>query len=194
MGEHEIGNGGSTALRPAVFLDRDGVLNHPVVRDGQPYPPASSDDIQLYNDVVAGCAKLKKAGFTLVVVTNQPDVGRGSQTLAAAESINARLTRLIPTIDRIEMCTHAGSRYGVTCECRKPKTGMLRRAAEVLQLDLGKSFLIGDRWRDVDCARAAGCSAIFINRGYAESLRATPDFVVASFSEAVAIILDDCRL
>ncbi len=84
-----------------------------------------------------------------------------------------------------------GEKYGEACDCRKPRPGMVLRAAARFRIDLAKSYLIGDRWRDVDCAHAAGCRAVFIDRGYDEVLRDRPDFTVAEFSEAVATILAD---
>ncbi|MEN3369755.1 MAG: D-glycero-D-manno-heptose 1,7-bisphosphate phosphatase [Verrucomicrobiota bacterium] len=182
MGEHEIRN-------RAVFLDRDGVLNRPLVKDGFPSPPAQLSEFELYPDVADGCARLKEAGFLLIVVTNQPDVGRGTQTFEAIDAMHVRLRAALPGLDGIEICFHAGSAHGDPCDCRKPKPGMLLRAAATHQIDLKRSFLIGDRWRDVDCAYAAGCRAVFIDHGYREELRKLPEFTVSSFSEAVAAIL-----
>jgi len=184
MGEHEVN-------RRAVFLDRDGVLNRPVVRDGLPFPPASLGEFQLYPDVAEGCQQLKEAGFLLVVVTNQPDVGRGTQSRESVEAIHAKLRADIPALDGVEVCFHAGSSHGEPCDCRKPKPGMLLRAAATHGIDLKRSYLIGDRWRDVDCAHAAGCRAVFIDHGYREALRENPDFTVTTFREAVAIILQN---
>ena len=182
MGERDVG-------RPAVFLDRDGVLNRALVQEGIPIPPADIAQFEVEPEAVKGCARLKEAGFVLVVVTNQPDVGRGTQTRAVVEAMHEELRRAIPSLDAIEVCYHAGARHGEPCDCRKPKPGMLLRAALAHGLDLQQSFLIGDRWRDVDCARAAGCRAVFIDRKYREPLRAQPDFTVATFSEAIATIL-----
>jgi D-glycero-D-manno-heptose 1,7-bisphosphate phosphatase len=184
MGEHEV-------RRPAVFLDRDGVLNETLVRDGMPFPPASVDDFELTSDAPEACALLKAAGFVLVVVTNQPDVGRGTQSREAIEAIHAKLRAAIPALDAIEVCYHAGASHGEPCDCRKPKPGMLLRAAAKLQIDLRRSYMIGDRWRDVDCAHAAGCRAVFIDHGYRESLRERPDFTVPTFREAVATVLQN---
>ena len=184
MGEHQV-------RRRAVFLDRDGVLNRPVVRDALPFPPANVSGFELYPDVADGCRQLKGAGFLLIVVTNQPDVGRGTQTSESVEAVHAALRTAVPALDGIEVCFHAGSRHGDPCDCRKPKPGMLRRAAANHGIDLKRSFLIGDRWRDVDCAHAAGCRAVFIDRGYREPLREKPEFTVASFSEAVATVLQN---
>jgi D-glycero-D-manno-heptose 1,7-bisphosphate phosphatase len=183
MGEHKIG-------KRAVFLDRDGVLNRPVVRDGRPYPPMGPDEFELYPDAGEGCRQLKEAGFALVVVTNQPDVGRGTQSRESVEAMHAKLRAALPWLDAIEVCYHAGTKHGEPCECRKPKPGMLLRAAASGGIDLKRSFLIGDRWRDIDCARAAGCGAIFIDHGYEEALREDPDVIVATFGEAVRAILD----
>jgi D-glycero-D-manno-heptose 1,7-bisphosphate phosphatase len=182
MGEHEV-------TTRAVFLDRDGVLNRPVVRDRLPFPPANPDEFQLYPGVIEGCRQLKQAGFLLIVVTNQPDVGRGTQSRESVEAMHAALRSAIPELDAIEVCFHAGSRHGEACDCRKPKPGMIVRAAARYAIDLERSFLIGDRWRDVDCAQAAGCRAVFIDHGYREKLRAKPEFVVSTFPEAVATIL-----
>jgi D-glycero-D-manno-heptose 1,7-bisphosphate phosphatase len=183
MGEHKIN-------RRAVFLDRDGVLNRAVVRDGIPFPPANADELILYPDVVAGCARLKDAGFLLIVVTNQPDVGRGTQRREAVEAIHSKLCEVLPAIDHIEVCFHAGASHGDSCDCRKPKPGMLLRAAAAREIDLKGSFFVGDRWRDVDCAHAAGCRAVFIDRDYRELLREKPEFTVSTFGEAVRTILN----
>lgn len=181
----------ASGLRPAaVFLDRDGVLNRPVVREGRPYPPGTVGEFVLYPDAAPACARLAAAGFVLVVVTNQPDVGRGTQTLAAVGAMHARLRAELPQIARVEVCPHGGADHGQPCACRKPRPGMVQRAAAALGLDVARSWLVGDRWRDVDCGRAAGCRTVFIERGYAEALRGAPDFRVGSLAGAVAVILE----
>jgi D-glycero-D-manno-heptose 1,7-bisphosphate phosphatase len=184
MGKHEV-------ARPAVFLDRDGVINRVVVRNGLPYPPSHIEEFELYEDVSDGCARLKAASFLLVVITNQPDVGRGTQSHEAVEAMNMKMQSMLSLLDRIEVCYHAGECYGQPCDCRKPRPGLIFRAVAELNIDLKRSYVVGDRWRDVDCARAAGCRAIFIQRGYKEALRDAPDFTVANFNEAVSAILCD---
>jgi D-glycero-D-manno-heptose 1,7-bisphosphate phosphatase len=176
-----------------VFLDRDGVLNKSIVRGGKPYPPNSAEELEVYPDVPLGCLRLKQAGFLLVTVTNQPDVGRGKQTRVAVEAINRKISDIIRVLDRFEVCFHGGADYGEPCDCRKPAAGMLYRAAAALEIDLASSFMIGDRWQDVDCAHAAGCRAIFIDHGYAEALRQKPDVTVKTFGEAVEAVLSDDR-
>jgi D-glycero-D-manno-heptose 1,7-bisphosphate phosphatase len=179
--------GAADVRRPAVFLDRDGTLNAAVVRDGKPYPPASVNEFALLSGVAEGCARLKAAGYLLIVATNQPDVGRGTQTRAAVEAIHAKLRELLP-IDRIDVSYDSG-RDDPPSPFRKPAPGMLLRAAEELGLDLPRSWMVGDRWRDIDCGNHAGCRTVFIGCGYAETLRIRPDFIVRSFYEAVDIIL-----
>lgn len=184
MGEHEVAH-------RAVFLDRDGVLNRPVIRNGRSYPPARVEDFELYSDVAEGCARLHAQGFLLVVVTNQPDVGRGTQSIEAVEAMHRKMLVALPQISRVEVCWHAGSEWADPCTCRKPQPGMVLRASAAIHIDVSHSFLIGDRWRDIDCARAAGCRAVFIDRRYAEPLRAAPDWTVTTFTAAVNAILDN---
>jgi len=175
-------------LRPAVFLDRDGTLNTPVVRDGKPYPPENLQEFQLFSDVIGGCAKLHAAGFVLVIATNQPDVGRGTQSREAVEAMHAKLVQLVPTITRIEVSYEPGGESPPSLD-RKPAPGMLLRAARDLGLDLTLSWMVGDRWRDIDCGQNAGVRTVFIDRGYNEALRAKPDYIVHDFTSAVGIIL-----
>ena len=173
----------------AVFLDRDGVINRAVVRDGKPYPPARAEEFEILPGVPEGCAALKAAGFLLVVATNQPDVGRGTQKREVVEAIHGRMRSLLP-IDRVEVCYDSGD--GDPSSLRKPAPGMLLAAAEALGIDLAQSWMIGDRWRDVECGRAAGCRTIFIDCGYHEKLVAPPTHTVSNFAAAVRIILGEC--
>ena len=188
VGDREAVNpAGRSAGRPAVFLDRDGTLNVQVVREGKPYPPRNLDEFRLFADAPAGCRALKAAGYVLVVATNQPDVGRGDQPQAEVEAMNDLLRRLLPEIDRIEVCYDPGP--GEPSRRRKPEPGMQLDAAAALGLDLARSWMVGDRWRDVDCGQRAGTKTVFIDFGYAEELRAQPDFTVQSFGAAAEVIL-----
>ena len=183
MGKHEV-------VR-AVFLDRDGVINRALERDARPYPPTSLTEFEILRDVPGACARLKAAGFLLVVATNQPDVGRGTLKREVVEKIHAHMTALLP-IDRVEVCFHPG-KGASDCDCRKPKPGMLLRAARERDIDLAQSWMVGDRWRDVDCGHAAGCKTIFIDRGYAEELRQKPDFFARNLGDATDIILRESK-
>jgi D-glycero-D-manno-heptose 1,7-bisphosphate phosphatase len=177
--------------RPAVFLDRDGVINRAVTRDGKPYPPASLAEFEILPGVAEACAKFKQAGFLLVVTTNQPDVGRGTTKLETVEAIHEHMRRVLP-IDRVEVCYHPG-KGASECDCRKPKPGMLLRAARELGIDLTHSFMVGDRWRDIDAGHAAGVTTILIDYGYAEELRQPPHHRVRNLLEAANLILDLLR-
>ena len=171
--------------RRAVFLDRDGVINRAVVRDGRPYPPASVDDVQLLPGVAAALRRLKAAGYLLIVVTNQPDVARGVQSRAAVEAIHARLASVLP-IDDFRACYHDD---GDACACRKPKPGLLLDAAHAHGVDLSASVMVGDRWRDIEAGRLAGCATVFLDSGYTERKPDKPDAVVTSLEEAAVWIL-----
>jgi D-glycero-D-manno-heptose 1,7-bisphosphate phosphatase len=184
MGKHEV-------KARAVFLDRDGVINRALERDARPYPPTSRAEFEILPEVPAACAKLKAAGFLLVVATNQPDVGRGTLKREVVEDIHACMTEQLP-IDRVEVCFHSG-RGAPECDCRKPKPGMLLRVARELGIDIARSWMVGDRWRDVDCGRNAGCRTIFIDRGYAEELKQKPDFSAGNLGEAADIIMRESQ-
>jgi D-glycero-D-manno-heptose 1,7-bisphosphate phosphatase len=179
-------------MRRAVFLDRDGVINRALEREGKPYPPTTLAEFEILPEVPAACAKLKAAGFLLVVTTNQPDVGRGTLKQEIVDFIHAHMSAQLP-VDRVEVCFHPGKGLS-DCDCRKPKPGMLIRAANELNIDLSQSWMVGDRWRDVDCGHAAGCKTIFIDRGYAEELRQKPDFSARHLGEAGDIILAQTQI
>jgi D-glycero-D-manno-heptose 1,7-bisphosphate phosphatase len=168
-----------------VFLDRDGVLNRALVRDGKPVAPTTLDEFEILSGVADALRALHEAGFLLIVATNQPDVARGLQVREAVEAMHRRLLETLP-LDDIKVCYHSD---GANCTCYKPKPGMLLAAASERGIDLPRSYMIGDRWRDVGAGKAAGCFTIFIDRGYAEGLTEPPDAVCADLSEAAAIIL-----
>ena len=169
----------------AVFLDRDGVLNRAFVRSGKPYPPDTLEQLEILPGVAQALARLRAAGFLNVVVTNQPDVASGKQRIEVVEAMHARLRNQLP-LDAVKTCWHVD---GDRCACRKPKPGMLLEAARELDIDLARSCMVGDRWRDVGAAQAAGCAAYFIDCGYEEKSPDKPYVAVKSLPEAVEIIL-----
>jgi D-glycero-D-manno-heptose 1,7-bisphosphate phosphatase len=190
VGEHR--SDGIAGKRGAVFLDRDGVINRPIIREGLPYPARSVAEFVMLPGVEDACQALKTAGYFLVVVTNQPDVGRGTLDRAAVEEIHRYMTERLP-VDLVLTCFHAGEKYGQPCECRKPRPGMLRQAADRLLIALPESYMVGDRWRDIDCGKRAGCKTVFIDWGYAEQLREAPDFLAPDLAEAARIILQQSQ-
>ena len=177
---------GIREVTKAVFLDRDGVLNVAMVRDGRPYPPAGLDQLQIYPDAPGALAHLKRAGYLLIVVTNQPDVARRAQSREAVDAMNAAIGAALP-VDEFLVCWHDD---GQDCDCRKPKPGLVMAAAAQYQIDLAQSFLIGDRWRDIDCGAAAGVRTVLIDRKYRERPpKSPPDHVADSLASAAAWIL-----
>jgi len=174
-----------STLKPAVFFDRDGVLCQAIVRDGRPYPPPSLAEMQLMPGARLTCEALKNAGYLLVMVTNQPDIARGAQTRQAVDEINQHLETQLQ-LDGVEVCPHQDSDG---CGCRKPAPGMLQQAAQHLNIELEKSFMVGDRWRDVEAGRAAGCQTVFIDYHYGEQQPLTPGSTVNSLLEAAEHIL-----
>lgn len=168
-----------------MFLDRDGVINRAVVRDGKPYPPATLDEFEFLPGAEAAARALRGAGFLVVVVTNQPDVATGVQKREVVEAMHDRL-RAAGICDDVKVCFHTDADH---CDCRKPKPGMLIEAAREWQIDLGQSFMVGDRWRDVAAGKAAGCHTFFIDYKYREPHAEAPDAVVASLEEAGRLIL-----
>jgi D-glycero-D-manno-heptose 1,7-bisphosphate phosphatase len=174
----------SSPASRAVFLDRDGVLNETFVRDGVAYPPANINETRILPGVKEAVALLKQLGFLLIVVTNQPDVARGAQTLAGVEAINQILKDQLP-LDEFRICPHDNHH---NCLCRKPKPGLLCAAAESHKIDLSASFMIGDRAGDCLAGAAAGCKTILIERSYSNADTCRPDFKAADLLEASAII------
>jgi D-glycero-D-manno-heptose 1,7-bisphosphate phosphatase len=176
-------------VRRAVFLDRDGVLNRAIVRNGRPYSPASLAELEIPAGVPEILRELKAAGSLLLGVTNQPDVARGTQRRAVVEAINAALLVALP-LHEILVCYH-DDRDG--CQCRKPLPGLLLQAAAKYMIDLSSSFMVGDRWRDVEAGRRAGCTTVLIEQGYLEEESSLPDYRVRSLPEGGAWILSQSK-
>lgn len=172
-------------MKRAVFLDRDGVINRAAVRNGKPYPPASVEELEILPGVEKAARDLHDAGFLIIVVTNQPDIATGVQSLEVVEKMHRKLRETLP-IDDIKVCYHSNAD---ACTCRKPKPGMLLEAARERDIDLSRSFLVGDRWGDIGAGQAAGCFTFFIDYGYRERTAENPDAVVHSLAEASRIIL-----
>lgn len=176
-------------MRRAIFLDRDGVINRAIVRNGIPYPPSSLDEVEILPGVKQALQELHDAGYLLVVITNQPDVARGTLKKEDVEAINKFLASRLP-IDAFKTCYH-DTNDG--CNCRKPLPGSIFEAANEHNINLSKSFMVGDRWRDIDAGASAGCKTFFINYRYEEKVPETPDFIISSLTEAKKIILEEFR-
>ena len=174
-------------MKRAVFLDRDGVINEAFVKDGKPYPPGALQELRILPGIKEALIRLREKGFLNLVVTNQPDVARGKTPRKTVEDIHRELAGEL-ALDGFFTCWH-DDQDG--CNCRKPKAGLLEQAAREHQVDMGSSYMVGDRWRDVEAGRAAGCRTIFLDYGYAEKRPDHPDFVCCSLTEAVAWIIKE---
>jgi len=170
----------------AVFLDRDGVLVVPEMRNGRSYAPRSIEAFRIYPYAAEALARLKAAGYLLIVVTNQPDIGNGLVSVEVVSEMHRLLAQALP-IDRIEMCPHSQSE---ACNCRKPKPGMLIDAARYCEIDLAGSVMVGDRFSDMEAGRAAGCRTIFMDLGYEREEPVAADYAVRSLREAADVILN----
>ncbi len=168
----------------AVFLDRDGVLVVPTFRDGRSFAPTRLEDYRFYPAAAPALTRLKAAGYRIVVVTNQPDVGKGLIARDVMDEMHARLCRAMP-IDAVMACFHTQAEG---CDCRKPKPGMLIDAARQLRIDLTESYIVGDRASDVEAGEAAGCRTVLIDLDYREHKPVAPTFTVRSVAEAVDVM------
>ena len=173
------------ACRTAVFLDRDGVLTQAEERDGHTYAPRRLEDFRLLPGVREAVEQFRRAGFLTVVVTNQPDIANGLVDAGVVEAMHQRLREWLP-VDAVEVCPHADRQ---DCDCRKPKPGLLLAAARRLKIDLARSVMVGDRWKDIEAGRRAGCRTVFVDRGYCEQKPETPDLTVDSLPAAVPWIV-----
>jgi D-glycero-D-manno-heptose 1,7-bisphosphate phosphatase len=173
-----------TESRPrAVFLDRDGVINRAVVRDGKPHPPASVAELDILPGVPDALARLRDAGYHLAVVTNQPDIARGVTTTAVVEAIHEHL-RTVLGLDDIRVCPHDDADQ---CDCRKPKPGLLLRPPS---FDMAASVMIGDRWRDIEAGLTAGCGVTILVEGhYDEPVLHEPTIRLGSLADATDWLL-----
>src|SRR5262245_19182227 len=172
--------------RKAVFLDRDGVIVVPEFGGGRSFAPKRLEDFRLYPQAADSLQGLKRAGFLLAVVTNQPDVGNGVTSRSEVDAMHEMMTRSLP-IDAVKACFHG---QADDCRCRKPKPGMILAVAEELGIDLRQSFMVGDRASDVEAGRAAGCTTVFIDLGYSEPAPRAHDHIVRSIAEAADVIIE----
>ena len=169
--------------RRAVFLDRDGVLVDTFVRDGRAYAALSLEEFHVCGDARSQVARLRAAGLLPIVFTNQPEVARGTLPPTTLERMHARLRGDVSVAD-IFVCPHDDA---ADCACRKPRPGMLHAAAAKWGLDLGACLVVGDRWRDIEAGRRAGCYTVLLERPYSGCDSA--DRRVATLTEAVDIVL-----
>lgn len=172
-------------MNKAIFFDRDGVLNKSVVKDGCPFPPSSLSELILTDSIEETCHCLRSLGYILIIITNQPDVARGKTSVEAVGEINEFLKKKL-NLDSIYCCFHDDHDR---CDCRKPLPGMLVQAQKKYDLDFESSYVIGDRWKDIQAGFIVGCKTIFIDYDYAEK-KIPSDFVIYSTKEIINIFGD----
>jgi D-glycero-D-manno-heptose 1,7-bisphosphate phosphatase len=175
-----------TGTNKAVFLDRDGVIVIPEFREGRSFAPRRLEDFCFYPEAASSLQRIKDAGYLLVLVSNQPDVGAGVIRPEVLSEMNRRILDTFP-FDSLKVCTHTRAD---NCDCRKPKPGMLIEAARELSIDLSRSFMVGDRASDVEAGHAVACRTLFIDLDYSEPKPTNAHHVVASVKEAADIIVN----
>jgi D-glycero-D-manno-heptose 1,7-bisphosphate phosphatase len=170
----------------AVFLDRDGVLIRSDLINGKPIAVQEPERMELLAGVEEACARLKALDFHLVMVTNQPDLARGLVQRKIVDQMNGTLAKRLG-LDAVRVCPHLNE---AACDCRKPAPGMLTDATRELGINLRKSFMVGDRWRDIEAGHRAGCNTVYIDWGHAEPMTVQPDHIASSLLNAVAWIAE----
>ena len=171
-------------MHKAVFFDRDGVINRAVVKNGKPYPPRVQAEFVWMDGVHETLSALRDRGYLLFVFTNQPDVARGTLDRSVVEGFHERLLRELP-IRRIYACFHDDADG---CSCRKPKPGMLYQGRDDYGIDLAASWVVGDRWKDIEAGKAAGCRTAYLNDGYDERPASGYDRLIGRLDELLTFI------
>jgi len=171
---------------PAVFLDRDGIINSVMLSDGKPCPPFCLADFEILPGTITSLSRLADFGFVLIGVTNQPDVARGIQSREMVEAFNRIIQSRLP-VREIFVCYHDSADH---CECRKPRPGLILQAAIKYGLDLSRSWMVGDRWKDISAGQAVGLKTIFVDYHYGEIYEgASADFTIEDTIYLADIIL-----
>ena len=173
----------------AIFFDRDGIINKAIVRNGRPCSPANWTEFSWVDGIQDVTKNLKESGFLLFCTTNQPDVGRGLQDRGVVESFHQRILEQLP-IEEIQVCYD----YSDENPLRKPNPGMILELRDSYDLNLKDCWMVGDRWRDIDAGNEAGCRTIFLDYGYDERLKSTPDHVIFDLRELISLIIKPTRL
>ena len=197
-------------MKRGVLLDRDGVINRMVydAEHGTVDSPGNPDQFELLPGAAAAIYTLNQSGLPVVVVSNQPGVAKGKMTLALQEAITSKMHAELAAagahLDAVYYCLHHPDaklpEYRVRCECRKPRPGLLLRAADELGISLADSWMIGDGWVDVQAGQAAGCMTVWLGTWkcdvchIARDKNATPTFIAADLTEAARIIAEQINL
>lgn len=177
-------NGNIQYKNKCVFLDRDGVINKPIIINKKPYSPRKIQEFIFTNDIKYLINKVVDYGYKVIVITNQPDIATGELSQSLLNHFHQQITNKL-LVDDIFVCKHQSSD---NCNCRKPKPGLILKAALKHKINLRKSYFIGDRWKDIDAANKVECHSIFIDYGYREKLKTMPKNCVSNVDEAFGVI------
>ena len=175
----------ATTNTKAVFFDRDGVLNRLVIRNGAYYSPQKIEDFKIKKDAIQVIKDVQKLGYLTIVVSNQPDIARGKMKQSELNKMTALLYDEL-NVDDVLYCTHDDND---NCNCRKPKPGLILSAQEKCKIDLSKSFMIGDTWKDVYAAKNCGLKMVLINKEYNANIE---DVRRIGTIENIIEIISDC--
>lgn len=167
----------------AVFLDRDGVVNKVLIRDGKVYSPRALEEFNWEIGVQEAIRRLKEMRFMVIVVTNQPDIARGKISQNILDAMTEKIYSTL-SVDAVLVCPHDDRDE---CTCRKPKAGMILEAIKKWDIDCQSSFVIGDSWKDMVAGQAAGCTTILLDRFYNQETEC--DHKVGSLEEAANLII-----
>lgn len=176
--------------KEAVFFDRDGTLNRSNFDGNKSHAPTTFADFEIFPEAIYVISRLKELGFQIIVITNQPTIATGVLPLSELEKMNKLLLDTLK-VNAIHYCPHTDH---VLCNCRKPEPGMLFAARDEHDLDLSKSFMVGDTWKDVIAGQKAGCKTILLRRQWSEEDKCNPDFVIDKLSQALDIISQRSRI
>jgi len=171
-------------LRKAIILDRDGIINKIVIRNGKASSPRKLGEFKFLPNIKKYLESFREMGFLNIVFTNQPDISRGLLKREELRKMHKFISEILP-IDEIKFCPHDDND---NCSCRKPKPGLILEAAKKWSIDLKKSYVIGDGWKDMAAGKRAGCKTFLMRRKYNKNLQSGFDFGVNNLKEVIKII------
>jgi len=168
----------------AIFIDRDGVINRVIMRDGKPSSPWKLEEFEILPDVKECLKAFKKMGFLNIIFTSQPDISRGSLKMEELKKMHKVISETL-LVDEIKFCPHDDKD---NCSCRKPKPGLILDAVKKWSIDLDKSYVVGDSWKDIGAGKSAGCKTFLLRREYNKNYQKDYDFEISNLKQMVEII------
>ena len=167
-----------------LFLDRDGIINVPLVKKNKPFAPTEISQFRLYKNLNKTLNYIKKLNYLIIIITNQPELSKGNLNKKTLDQMHEIIYSTFP-IDDIFVCKCQESS---SCKCYKPKPKMLYDAKIKHNIDLKKSYFVGDTYRDVYCASNAGCYSILLKKRYNYEMISKADYVIEKFGQIKKIL------